>query len=658
SLRLDATNRDAASLIWSDFGMDDPDPVRRMEFLTYLLYADPMRPATHLAIAEELIIAGSPLDASRFFNLGWILTPLREGTRSQSLIERALVIEWYQNGPEAVLEQMQSQLDGQRARAVALREQAQENLENLDLYPKPDEVLLDPGYERVRLGAAIISGDIETVIASGSDLFKGIRLFSEQMEDQRNWPPGATAEQMDYLVAERAAQTLAFQAWGSTSPDILRQQLPVVEPVLGPDYPAIVAMKAQIASGEGRFDEALEMFDSVRDTQLIADIGAATALRGLGRVDDARARLADLARRAPLTAEGVYARTLMINETGEDPLRAATNAEVVALSRRIPFWLDKMATEPSSHQAFEADVVEPSLGPLGRAKLKLRLTNNAPVPLALGDSMPLESTLLAVPRVRIGARTDLDLPRPAPIRLDRRLRLTPGESIEIVVDAAPGVTGMTLRTGIGRSVRANWSIFQGFAVTSAGRLQQHPLGLKSVTTTAIWEQLPLASAPPADLATALRERPAADFPIVTAAVRARIIEASRSNERLTLAEVEEIARAAADRYPTLGLEERAMLAAVLPHAGMAPGMEPLDDVIRAETDPKLAPLVLLTRVRSADDDLLSRWSEADDAELDVIVGVMQSRWSLENPTGYATVDSTFRGLVRPPLLLGADGSVR
>jgi hypothetical protein len=76
-----------------------------------------------------------------------------------------------------------------------------------------------------------------------------------------------------------------------------------------------------------------------------------------------------------------------------------------------------------------------------------------------------------------------------------------------------------------------------------------------------------------------------------------------------------VAQALADRYPSLSPAARAALVAALPHASLAPPMAVFDEAAKAETDPDIIPIVLSTRVTSAEDPALARTAASDSPSL-------------------------------------------
>jgi len=77
-------------------------------------------------------------------------------------------------------------------------------------------------------------------------------------------------------------------------------------------------------------------------------------------------------------------------------------------------------------------------------------------------------------------------------------------------------------------------------------------------------------------------------------------------------ELKPVIEAFVTRYPTLSARHRAILAAILPHAKLAPAMAGFDQAVRSDEDPLVRAVVLATRVATPQDELVAKSAQSPD----------------------------------------------
>lgn len=607
--QLDSTNKEAAALAWSHFGPMVGSAPERLELLLNLLMSDPTDPNVHRTIATELAYTGAFEQALRFHELAVELYQQIDPGRSQQLLADAALFRWQADGPEVVVSTLNLQLAINRQQAANRIMQYREARMPTDSLPKPEEVMLPPGYNQMRLVAAIMADDKETIAATLADMgqvftrtaaqaAEADKLSSAEERNRRMaamW--GELTEQL-VAIAWADAQTDALQEWADSTNANFGEASPISRMING---------WAQLRLGDPA--EAERLFRGVGDEGPMNLVGLGLALEKLGRVDEANELYRRLAVEGPMLLTGVWARDRFRKATGVDPLATPERAEMIRLTEGVPPWVDRMARDPRSFMALRVDLLDGAVGATERPGIRVRLTNLSPIPLGVGGDRTLNSRLLLVPRLQIGTAEEFSRALPEVRELDHRLRLNPTEAIDVVLWPDSGLVGWHAEVGSIDTVRERWRVLQGYQLDGTGVPGAGLLCLEAETERLVRMPLALGRASGVELADALDAAGEAELPEVVAAVRARVF-AGDAEYALTTPDLQRIASVAADRYPGLPPVSRAMMLAVLPGAKLAPGMEAFDAVALAEQDPLLAPVALVTRVTEADDPALTPWIES------------------------------------------------
>ncbi len=149
---------------------------------------------------------------------------------------------------------------------------------------------------------------------------------------------------------------------------------------------------------------------------------------------------------------------------------------------------------------------------------------------------------------------------------------------------------------------------------------RRPAPLKELKTSLKWALIDVAIANSGPGVSVLEQTRHA----LAVATRCHLVGVGRAGAA-TGAPREALAAAWAARYPTCGPVARMMILATLPHAGISPEMEVLDEVAGRETDPRVGILVAITVCRSADDPFLKLAQTSSDVALQEVAILQAAR---------------------------------
>ncbi len=616
AMKLDATNKEAAMLAWTRYaaGLDDE---QRFRLLTNLLYADPLDAAVHRLIALELLAAGSFDRASRFHRNAVALT--RDAFNNQVpewLMNESLVLDWYIQGPEVVLEQLNIDLLRRRQIAAAQIQNAEaQGLPTAGLL-KPEEVRLTPTFARERIVAAWLLGDDRTRMSAAADLRKDIEDWTEELQDPRNRPAGVDPREIARQVALETAEVWAFAAWADSSPQLIEVQLDTLGGRVGTDHASYKRLAAYRQAKLGNLDAAIMQIEALLEYGYVIDEAALAMVKErTGQIDEAAALYRGIVERVPLRAVGAWARQRLMGLDKPDVFASAQRPSIEQLADQVPIWIDRMIRDSSRIMRFRADVVDTGpLDPLAPAAVRLRIENISNIPLGVGDGRTIGGTVMLTPKLLIGMHEEFLQAQPEIVMLNHRLRLMPGEAIEVEVSPDAGLAGWTIAAGADTTVRADWRALHGFAVGATdGIARKSVTGLESGTGSITWSLMAETTEPFADLVDRLEAAPPSELPNLFGAIRAMLVtHATSPKAGVTTEQIERLAAILAQRLESLPQRERLLAIAMIPPARFSPGLEAFDRAALASTDSAVAALAILTRVTGMDNPVVGAWADRED----------------------------------------------
>jgi hypothetical protein len=461
-------------------------------------------------------------------------------------------------------------------------------------------------------------------------------------------PLNMPQEQAEAQLAGISIQLQLVRLWTGVQVEDARQALDPRGALtkIAPD--AVTALNCWLRMRSGDPAGAAEDLKKYLDTDSTARVGIGLALEQLGRKDDAIAEYRQVVRAGVLTVPGVWAHSRLQSLGSPEP-RDTERLEEYARSR-IPEWVDRMPLRPGDYVRLDANLVERSLDATDRDRLVLTLTNTSAIPLALGADRPLCSRMLLAPKFEDPGNFMPALVKPEIVDMDRRLRLMPRETLTVEAWPDPGETGMLRALMAFRTARVRWRVIQGFWIAQGGGYMPGPMCLQRETDSLVRAPLPDVTFAVDSYTQKFAGDPERLLPRLAVGLRSallnrQLVPARRGDPPPTDDMALPIAKAVAERYPTMSPECRAMIAVIVPHQRLAPSMKAVDDAVRADTDPMVRCIALATRVVSADDDLIAQAAASEDPRQRALAELLKERLG-HNGTPYAAWTAEF--LRRPP----------
>ena len=644
SATLDMTNKEAASLALSFFGERVDDPVGRTDLMINLLLADPLDPNVMWMLYEHTLSYGGFDAAFRLSNLMSTLLSRDGQPPDPALANDRVILAWWQLGPERVVEQLNQQLVAERYGAERQRAFAEQEGLPTEEIPLPEEVQLPVVSEQARIFAAVTIGDEETLDAATADLIASSGRRIEEINERQRGADPLPAEQARLASLTILYERFALQGLSGRKPEELDAGLAVLRTNLAtsPMLLRVCEMWADVANGrpESAIERAAEVpMASIPPLGMVALI---EAMFDAGRPAEGSEVAARLARAQPSTAAGAWAwwkHQRAVLEANPDASLETLFPETNAVRTRVlslPVWLEEMIAEPRNFLAVAVELVEPTIGPMGEARVRVRVRNTSRIPLSVGGSRPIDSNVLVSPRLTVGSDDASIVEAPEVLVLSRKLRLMPREELVAEVWADAGYTGLYGQVAARDTIRARWRVFQGFqydGVYSVG-----PYGLTADSEVLLRRRFADRDASLSEIAERIRRGDAADVVEMAGLVRALV------GDGVAGADLGGVAEAFAEVYSSLDRPARAIVLATVPHGQQVAAMDVFDRaVLDGEADPELLGLALATRVRAVDDPALERAASLGDPALADMVTAIGLRLEGDEPTGIAHIGPGFEG---------------
>ncbi|HYD01292.1 MAG TPA: hypothetical protein VEB22_08705, partial [Phycisphaerales bacterium] len=430
---FDGSNAAAATLALEYYSARAKDDEGRFELLANALLSMPMDGGLHAEIARVLAAAGATGQALRFYEnaraiyrrqSGQLLHTLEQTEEEARLHAAYLIQAWRTDGPESVVKPLNDAVDGERRRAQVDIDVATATGNAVDRLPTPDSIRLPIPLETVRAAAAYAAGDRSTLDRSLADLSRSI---AELAPDH----PSRTAAMVE------AAYLKALARGGDINADISALRFRAgVPPKALQHLEAWAKLRSGNRAGRTQFEAMKD--DPIATLALLAiDVESTPA----GDTPAAKAvsdRLAALAYQRPETTISAWAMSAYRGRNEGKTLPVPERAEKFsAMAAGIPAWLDGIAAEPGRFITVRAEPAKATLNQLEPVVINIQISNNTPVPLAVGPDQTIDSRMLLVSAIDIGGTTVPAMSRSEVAVLGGRLRLLPRETATFSVWADP-----------------------------------------------------------------------------------------------------------------------------------------------------------------------------------------------------------------------------
>ncbi|GAB4383075.1 MAG: hypothetical protein Kow0022_01990 [Phycisphaerales bacterium] len=667
AMDLDGSNKAAAQVAMTYFASNVDDPVGRFEMELNVLYADPIDPQLHLAIAHDLANEGMISQSHRFFSHAMQL--FYASGDVPSLIElEALAMQWYIEGPEAVLKGLNATLKTKRADAQARRDVAIANGLSLEGLPDPEQVRLEKDMDQLRILCAMQIGDQESLRAAMTDLERSIMYAVGQLNAPETRPPG-----FDDAAALRTQITLLielqmYRLWADLDREQVDQQTEAYQTQLrdlqarltaasdgSPQAQAQIAATVEayrssyhrpitpwISLRDGNYEQAIAQADAAKDALgQFADVIKALALEQLDRKPEAARVLMDASRANALSGFSAWARAYALKLDPTIQTQTATGKAIDAMARSVPRFIDDMVVSPMSFMDLRVDVGSPVKKPTDRFLVKVTIKNLAPIPLGVGSDRPINSRLLLQPHRDSNLGFFFGQLYPEVVELNRRIRLDPLETIEAVVPVDVGASGVILSLNALNNHRIRWRVLQGFVIGALQSFRPGPQCLGVESDPVELQRLEQQRLSAQETAVGIRSGPTEElYPLVMQARAVLLAWPRRESRPQQIADL--LSRALTARLQSGTPMERALLLAMLPPAGLEMNMldfdlaavELLDEAdFRSKPSAQLLEsLVLLTRVSDPESPLFTHARQAPWPELVELAKLLQARLQAGKPS--------------------------
>ena len=646
AIALDGTNKAAAQLALTFYTNQTVDPIGAFELQLNLLYADPLDPNVHQSLANALALEGAMNESLRFHNHVIRLATL-EGRFGEALEMESLALAWQLRGGEPLLDALEARLARQRREAQEQRVLAIERDLPLDNLVDPKDVRLDPDKDKLRILLGLALEKPEIVRAAMSDLTNSIFFAAQRLMDPATRPAGMSEEQGLSQLIGMLVELQLYRLWANLDREQVDSDLDVLrERAVGDVDTLLEPLKPWLLLRDGKPEEAIEFTMSRRGAiGRLAEIAAALAMIELDRKAEASEILVDASRPLALSSIGAWCRHMALALDSKAKILSPTGRALSTLSNEVPRFIDDMIVDPSTFMSLRIETDHRSLGPIDPFTVRVRLRNLARIPLGVGSDRPLNSRILLQPHRDNNTAYFAGILFPEVIELDRRLRLNYLESIEVEVPVDLGATGYVMSLNLLFNHRMRWRALQGFRIGRLGSFVPGPLCLSDETFAVEKLMAPeraLLRGVEVDILTVrIRTATTAQLPHLAQLVRSLMLGWPDPNQRrpdpLALVLAETVTLRMRDGQPI----EQLLLASIMPPEPLDPSMTRFDQVavfVPQQPDFRDQPhaalieaMVLLTRVRNADDPFIEFVKTSPDPRLVELAGLVRERLEQSRP---------------------------
>lgn len=472
AVTADITNKDAAALYAAYFLDRSTNPRERADILANLVLSDPLDAESHRNLGLELMRQGAYKAAERFLGLAsMLLASTDKEPPDEDVLDYAIAV-WNGYGPARALQVVQT-VD---VRARARIEKQKKELEAKGLVLKEEPmILIAPQLETVRLGIAVARGD-EPEIARTLD--RAIQVYERTAAELRRVnenPSPQVAEYIEKFEREAKLTSIWLRLLAGSDLDKATETLTELQGIpdlLSPD--AVARYEGWLAARRGDTQKAREILTPLadRDSNARYALGVAAEIEGNTTLAvEEYTKLTDVERMTILGAIGRMRLERLTNKPYQPPGEIGELEQ--AMLNFAPF-LNSVLSEPRNFVSLRIEHVQSRIDALGRVELRVRLRNEmgmSGIPLAVGSDKPINSRIMLSPNLSTSIVQQTQLMQPEVIRLDRRLRLKPGESIDTVFWAGRGMLGQVMDSATNFQCVLRWRAIQGFKVTTEGRYE-------------------------------------------------------------------------------------------------------------------------------------------------------------------------------------------
>jgi hypothetical protein len=637
ALRLDKTNKDAATLGMTFWSQRLSDPVGVLDWKLAVLLADPLDASVYSSIVEHLLSQGAYQGAWRFAKLHRTLSlneEIRPGENDEVNFDLA---EWNADGPDAAIRRLSDNLEKSRQLAADRLKSAMAQGLPSDTLPRPEEVRLSMVHERSRVLAAVALHDMERASLFLGELADTVQSKCQELLDAGRRARGMSEAEARARVNELRAELAWVRLW-SGLPNQMQEAVQEVDRLVGDkavDDATAARLRAWTLLRTGDPEAAEKALKALPD-----DPGALLGLAMLAEtnndVSTALGRYKDLARRVPGDLIGAFARTRYRSLAHEEPRISDAAAELESDVAASPSWLEAIAENPKKIMSLDAEAVRSDMMPLDRTPVRVTIKNTSEIPLAMGPDKPINSRLLFGPTIDVGAGR---LPAGELVHvavIDRRLRLEKGESVDAIVYPDLGMLSFIAELGLPRQTRVRWRVLQGFRLVDQRMYDAGPTCL-SFDMPSISRRLPhRADAVFSALQFALQTGGPREIADAILSIKYQAAMGNNLSQPITAGDVDRLMEVIARRYSLMQRASKIMILCLVPAQSNLMQAQRIDQLASTESDEDVLAVSLAMRVVKPDDPLFNAPNVIRSPRLAALAQMVRDRLS-ENVRTYATV---------------------
>lgn len=637
---LDPTNKEAAALYVTYFLDKATEPRERFDLLCTVILADPLDAEAYRNLAFELRRRGAFKGAARFLEIARKLTITAEGDLNTLQLADYHLTVLDARGADRSLTELQRLLDVQRVRGEMTRETLRKQGRPV---PPEEPVFLPQRLERLRLMIQVARFD-----DSGATVaMQGLKGSHERaLQELADKPPKA-AEGKELAPEDRPdsvrRQMVLEYLWErifagleleSVDADLDELARPGAEGGAPLSAEAVARFKGWLLAIRGQTAEAKRVLEPLAAADSTAAWALALAHYKEGATDEALKIYERLARSESASTLGSAARLRWERISGKVFPVSDTALMLDKASATFAPWLDVYPDDARAFMTLTVKGEQEKIAPMERVLVRIGIRNNSPIPLAVGNGKPINSRILLGVRMVINGRDISTQVRPEFVSLARRLKLDPGEMLEVVLWPGRGEYGRYSDARLTSPASLRWAVTQGFEFTSQGVFITGPNCSRA--ESGLSQRLPMSNAVEAsELARLVLTQPSAPLldAITLATYRLNPSRRESDLDPVPQQDAATLAAAVAERLPKMSPDEKTFTLFRLKL------LKALDDTTRpaaissleGETDAGLLAMAALVLVQDESDALMQRLEASvgtGDPELREFLSLVKSDFNL------------------------------
>lgn len=649
AIKLDPTNRDAATLVLAFYSSNpDPnEPAGRLDLMFQVLWTDPFDPAIYSSVVSELLSKGAFKGALRFAKMQRFIYGVQARPIPESDQNAYDLSEWSLLGPDAVIRRLSDALQKDRERAVERRKEAQAQAIAIDAFPTPEDVRLPASRERSRIVCAAAMLDRERASIFLSELATTVATLSRDAADPIRRPASLTQEQAIAQAADARLELCWLRILTGLQLDEAAKTLSDVR-TSNEMNPAVIArFDAWMELRTGDKVKAEETLGALAAADPLAAIGHALAAEMRGDPNTAIVRNAAIAHKHVGDYVGAFAATRYTALTGERLPTTDVAKTLEADAAGVPAWLDAMVENPRRAMSLEVTALRKDVNPLQRTPIRVTLRNTSQIALPMGPDKPLCTRLLFAPQIDMGSEIMPTADLVWVANMDRRLRLLPNESVDMLVWPDLGPLSFEMEWWLPKQARVRWRVLQGFELSPQRLYDAAPQMLTADVVPLVRRLPPRADGVFAALQSALQTGGPTEIADVLLSLKLQMVEASKKQRELPASDIDKLFEVLAQQFASLRLQRasKILTLCLAPTQRLPlPQALRLDQAVAPEVDEEVLAVALVTRTTGPTDPLLTLPAVLRSTRLTALAQLVKDRLEAGTPT-FSTSPVDVRELV-------------